>query len=202
MGRREITRLPASSLAVSSQIRGSSSRVRGYTLAHASSFQSRRSQAFPSGSGLSPSSTSACRARTRPSVAVLSSHQADDPVCVAFCRVPLRVPIGECAETAPACTASSATLCYRGHVLMENRSGLVVGAVVSHADGFAERASALRLLDCVPGRHAKTVGADKAYDTRDFVGNCRVRHVTPHVARCDDRWGGSAIDGRTSRHAG
>ncbi len=85
---------------------------------------------------------------------------------------------------------------------MENRSGLVVGAVVSHADGFAERASALRLLDCVPGRHAKTVGADKAYDTRDFVGNCRVRHVTPHVARCDDRWGGSAIDGRTSRHAG
>jgi hypothetical protein len=85
---------------------------------------------------------------------------------------------------------------------MENRSGLVVGAVVSHADGFAERASALRLLDCVPGRHAKTVGADKAYDTRDFVGNCRARHVTPHVARCDDRWGGGAIDGRTSRHAG
>ena len=61
-------------------------------------------------------------------------------------------------------------LCYHGHILMENRSGLVVGAVVSHADGFAERANALRLLDCVPGRHAKTLGADKGYDMRDFVG--------------------------------
>lgn len=99
-------------------------------------------------------------------------------------------------------SGSPAILCYHGHVLMENRSGLVVGAVVSHADGFAERASALRLLDCVPGRHAKTLGADKAYDTRDFVRDCRVRKVTPHVARHDERWGGSAIDGRTSRHAG
>lgn len=85
---------------------------------------------------------------------------------------------------------------------MENRSGLVVGAVVSHADGFAERANELRLLDCVPGTHAKTVGADKAYDTHDFVNDCRVRNVTPHVARNDARPGGSAIDDRTSRHAG
>ncbi|WP_199730085.1 IS5 family transposase [Paraburkholderia sp. BL17N1] len=97
---------------------------------------------------------------------------------------------------------SPAILCYHGHILMENRSGLVVGAVVSHADGFAERASALQLLDCVPGAHTKTVGADKAYDTRDFVNDCRARNVTPHVARNDDRQGGSAIDGRTSRHAG
>lgn len=97
---------------------------------------------------------------------------------------------------------SPAILCYHGHILMENRSGLVVGAVVSHADGFAERASALQLLDCVPGSHAKTVGADKAYDTRDFVSDCRARNVTPHVARNDERWGGSAIDGRTSRHGG
>jgi hypothetical protein len=97
---------------------------------------------------------------------------------------------------------SPAILCYHGHILMENRSGLVVGAVVSYADGFAERASALRLLDCVPGAHAKTVGADKAYDTRDFVNDCRARNVTPHVARNDERWGGSAVDGRTSRHVG
>ncbi len=97
---------------------------------------------------------------------------------------------------------SPVILFYQGHILMENRSGLVVGAVVSHADGFAERASALRLLDCVPGGHAKTVGADKAYDTRDFVNDCRARNVTPHVARNDERYGGSAIDGRTSRHAG
>jgi len=95
-----------------------------------------------------------------------------------------------------------AILCYQGHVLMENRSGLVVGAVVSHADGTAERIHALRLLDCVPGSHAKTVGADKAYDTRDFVADCRTRKVTPHVARNDGRRGGSAIGGRPSRHGG
>lgn len=97
---------------------------------------------------------------------------------------------------------SGAILAYQGHILMENRSGLVVGAVVSHADGFAERTSVLRLLDCVPGRHAKTLGTDKGYDMRDFVGDCRTRKVTPHVARNDTHRGGSAIDGRTSRHAG
>jgi transposase len=95
-----------------------------------------------------------------------------------------------------------AILCYQGHVLMENRSGLVVGAIVSHADGTGERRHALHLLDHTPGRHAKTVGADKAYDTRDFVADCRARHITPHVARNDARRGGSAIDGRTSRHEG
>jgi hypothetical protein len=58
----------------------------------------------------------------------------------------------------------------------------------------------LRLLDCVPEGHPKTVGADKAYDTRDFVSDCRARNVTPHVARNDERSGGSAIDGRSSRH--
>lgn len=91
---------------------------------------------------------------------------------------------------------------YLGHILIENRSGLVVGAVASHADGMAERAQALRLLERTPGRHPKTVGADKAYDTRDFVADCRARNVTPHVARHVKRWGGSAIDGRTTRHGG
>ncbi|AOJ83468.1 hypothetical protein WS86_22640 [Burkholderia savannae] len=76
--------------------------------------------------------------------------------------------------------------------------GTLIQAWASHADGFGERASALRLLDCVPGRHAKTLGADKAYDMRD----CRARKVTPHVARNDAHQGGSAIDGRTSRHVG
>ena len=91
---------------------------------------------------------------------------------------------------------------YLGHILIENRTGLVVGAVASHADGRAERAQALRLLECTPGRHPKTVGADKAYDTRDFVADCRARNITPHVARHVKRWGGSAIDGRTTRHSG
>lgn len=85
---------------------------------------------------------------------------------------------------------------------MENRTGLVVSAVVSHADGRGERMAALAMLDTVPGSHAKTVGADKAYDTADFIAACRARHVTPHVAQNDGRRGGSAIDGRTTRHEG
>lgn len=78
----------------------------------------------------------------------------------------------------------------------------MVGAVVGHADGTGERINTLRLLDCVPGCHTKTIGADKAYDTHDFVGDCRTRKVTPHVARNETRRGGSAIDERTSRHSG
>jgi transposase len=96
----------------------------------------------------------------------------------------------------------AAILSYQGHVLMENRSGLVVGAVVTHADGLGERAAALSMLDTVPGGHPKTVGADKAYDTRDFIAECRKRGITPHVAANDTRIGGSAIDGRTTRHDG
>jgi transposase len=93
-----------------------------------------------------------------------------------------------------------AILAYQGHVLMENRSGLVVSAVVTHADGFGERAAALAMLDTVPGGQRKTVGADKGYDTRDFIAGCRQRGTTPHVASHTTRWGGSAIDGRTTRH--
>ncbi len=97
---------------------------------------------------------------------------------------------------------TASILCYQGHVLMENRSGLVVGAVVTHADGKAERAAALAMLDTVPGTGPKSVGADKAYDTRDFVSSCRERNITPHVASNDARRGGSAIDPRTTRHPG
>jgi hypothetical protein len=85
---------------------------------------------------------------------------------------------------------------------MENRSGLVVSAVVTHADGTGERAAALAMLDAVGGRQAKSLGADKAYDTQDFVAACRSRNVTPHVASNDTRRGGSAIDRRTTRHGG
>lgn len=97
---------------------------------------------------------------------------------------------------------TGAVLSYQGHVLMENRSGLVVSAVVSHADGKGERAAAVAMLGTVPGKGPKTVGADKAYDTTDFIAACRERKITPHVARNDKRWGGSAIDGRTARHEG
>ena len=96
---------------------------------------------------------------------------------------------------------SASIMAYQGHVLMENRSGLVVGAVVTHADGLGERAAALAMLDAIPKSPTRTVGADKAYDTQDFIANCRERGVTPHVAR-NDSARRSAIDGRTTRHAG
>jgi transposase len=98
--------------------------------------------------------------------------------------------------------STAAVMAFQGHVLMENRSGLVVGAVVTHADGLGERAAAVGMLDTLPGAHRKTLAANKAYDTRDFIDACRQRRVTPHVASNDTRNGGSAIDGRTTRHAG
>ena len=57
-------------------------------------------------------------------------------------------------------------------------------------------------MEQIPGGHRVTVGADKAYDTRDFVSECRNMKVTPHVAQNTKRSGGSAIDGRTARHEG
>jgi hypothetical protein len=58
------------------------------------------------------------------------------------------------------------------------------------------------MLDTVPGHQPKTLGADKAYDTADFIADCRARNVIPHVARNTARRGGSAIDARTTRHVG
>lgn len=95
-----------------------------------------------------------------------------------------------------------AILAYQGHVLMENRSGLVVSAVLTHADGLGERLAARAMLDTMPGKRRRTLGADKAYDTRDFVAACRQRNVTPHVAANHAQQGGSAIDARTYRHGG
>ena len=98
---------------------------------------------------------------------------------------------------------TASILCYQGHALMENRSGLVVSAVVTHADSVGERRAALAMLDALPSvSHRRSIGADKAYDTRDFIAACRARHVVPHVACHDSRRGGSAIDARTTRHAG
>lgn len=95
---------------------------------------------------------------------------------------------------------TAAVLAYQGHVLMENRSGLVVQACVTHADGYGERAAALAMLDANRQR-ARTLGADKAYDTSDFVADCRDRGVTPHVAQ-NETGRRSAIDARTTRHDG
>jgi transposase len=95
-----------------------------------------------------------------------------------------------------------ARLGYLGHVLMEHRSGLLVNAMVTPADGYGERDAALVLVAAIPGRHRITVAGDKAYDTRTEVAELRRMGATPHVAPNAERPGGSAIDGRTMRHAG
>jgi transposase len=94
-----------------------------------------------------------------------------------------------------------AKLCFLGHALMENRSGLVVGACLTRADGQAERVAALALIEPYADRsRAITLGADKAFDTQDFVNELRTMKVTPHVAQ-NTSGRRSAIDGRTTRHA-
>jgi transposase len=94
-----------------------------------------------------------------------------------------------------------AKLCFMGHVLMENRHGLVVSPRLTAATGTAEREAAVGLVEGVPGRHPITVGADKAYDTQEFVQSLRALKAVPHVAQnCNGRK--SAIDGRTTRHPG
>jgi transposase len=95
-----------------------------------------------------------------------------------------------------------AKLSYSGHLLVENRNGLIVEAMAWEANGTAERDVALAMLEQIPGDARVTVGGDKGYDTRDFVKECRHMKVTPHVAQNDNRPGGSAIDERTTRHEG
>jgi transposase len=97
---------------------------------------------------------------------------------------------------------SEAKLAYLGHVLMENRHGLAVDAQVTQATGTAEREAAVRMITEVPGTQRLTLAGDKGYDTHDFVQELRERTVTPHVAQNTERSGGSAIDGRTTRHPG
>jgi IS5 family transposase len=94
-----------------------------------------------------------------------------------------------------------AKLCYMGHALIENRHGLVVQADATQASGTAEREIALAMIDGhAPGTcHRLTLGADKAYYVSDFAAALRQKCVTPHVAQ---KATSSAIDGRTTRHAG
>jgi len=93
-------------------------------------------------------------------------------------------------------------LSYSGNLLVENRNGLIVDAEVFQANGTAERDAALIMLEQIAGTQPLTVGGDKGFDTRDFVKECRHMRVTPHVAQNLERRGGSAIDGRTTRHPG
>jgi transposase len=95
--------------------------------------------------------------------------------------------------------AHEAKLYYQGHVLMENRHGLAVDGSLTPATGFAERDQGLVMAAQLPA--GATLGADKSYDTRDFVDGLRGLAVTPHVAQNTTKRS-SAIDGRTTRHAG
>jgi transposase len=96
---------------------------------------------------------------------------------------------------------AAATLCFMGHTLMENRNGLVVQADLTHADGHGERKAALDMINRhAPGSTRRlTLGADKGYDSRDFVADLRRMVVTPHIAQKSRH---SAIDGRTTHHPG
>ena len=86
--------------------------------------------------------------------------------------------------------------------MMENRNGLMVGGVATQATGDAEPLAAIELLKAQAGSRRITVGADKAYDTANFVMECREENVTPHVTRNITTTRGSRIDARTTRHPG
>src|ERR1700726_2744651 len=107
------------------------------------------------------------------------------------------------AKLAKKGAGKEAKLCYSANALMENRNGLLIEFAVAPADGYAERNSARAMLETeLPGSRRITLGADKGYDTAEFVAACRALKVTPHIARNESRAGGSALDRRTARHAG
>jgi|HubBroStandDraft_2_1064218.scaffolds.fasta_scaffold167276_1 transposase len=93
-------------------------------------------------------------------------------------------------------------LAYCGNLMIENRNGLVVDTLLVQPSGTAERDAAMLMAERIEGTERVTVAADKAYDTKDLVAVMRELNVTPHVTQNEKRPGGSAIDGRTTRHAG
>jgi transposase len=106
------------------------------------------------------------------------------------------------ARLAKKARGEGARLAYAGHVLMENRNGLVVDVELTQATGRAEREAALRMLDRQERRRRRvTLGADKGYDSREFIAALRLRKVTPHVAQ-NESGRRSAIDGRTTSWRG
>ena len=106
------------------------------------------------------------------------------------------------ARLARKSNSHEAKLSYSGNVLIENRNGLVVDAELLQANGTAERDAALLMAEAIPGTRRVTLGADKGYDTREFVKELRGMNITPHIAQNLKRPGGSAMDGRTVRHGG
>ena len=106
------------------------------------------------------------------------------------------------ARLARKSNATAAKLCYTGHLLMEHRNALIVDAELTEATGYAERATALEMLERLPPMtRRRTIAGDKGYDTKDFVADVRDLGFTPHIAPNTTRQR-STIDGRTTRHAG
>ena len=95
-----------------------------------------------------------------------------------------------------------ARLAYMANALMENRNGLLVDLCVETADGYAERRGAISMMKALGKKKRISVGADKGYDTSDFIRNCRQLGITPHVAQTSDYRRRSAVDRRTVRHPG
>lgn len=87
-------------------------------------------------------------------------------------------------------------------MLIENRHGLVIDTELLQCNGTAERDAAMVMAERLEGMERVTIGADKGYDTQEFVKEMRGMNVTPHVAQNEKRRGGSAIDQRTTRHSG
>jgi transposase len=111
------------------------------------------------------------------------------------------------ARLARKSNGQSSILAYAGHVMMENRSGLVARVCLTHATGTAERDAALTMVEALTPRRRITLGADKGYDAAAFIASLRERRVTPHIApdthlTKTGKRRRSAIDGRTTRHAG
>ena len=100
-------------------------------------------------------------------------------------------------------STTASKMSYSAHALMENRNGLIIDFRVEEADGYAERRTAIEMLyeHAVKDR-CITVGGDAGYDTNGFVADCRAINVTPHIAQTRDTRRRSAIDERTTRHAG
>src|SRR5438552_4570576 len=96
---------------------------------------------------------------------------------------------------------AGAVLAYRGHLLTENRNGLVVSTLTTRAYGSAERDAALLMAEALPGTNRVTLGTDKGYDAHDFVAELRHMEITPHIAQNDTNRR-SAVDDRTTRHVG
>jgi hypothetical protein len=106
------------------------------------------------------------------------------------------------ARLARKSSSHESKLAYCGNVMIENRNGLVVDTELLLCDGTAERDAAMLMAERIEGSKRVTVAGDKGYDTKGFVREMRHMNVTPHVAQNVNRSGGSAIDGRTTRHAG